>query len=34
MLIARVSTHTSYHVGQILYVRKLQNAWDPSKGVK
>ena len=33
-LIAHVATHNAYHIGQILYVRKLQNAWDPSKGVK
>jgi len=33
-LIAHVATHNAYHVGQILYVRKLQGAWDPSKGVK
>ena len=33
-LIARVSEHNAYHIGQILYVRKLENAWDPSKGVK
>ena len=33
-LIARVNAHNAKHIGQILYVRKLQNAWDPSKGVK
>jgi hypothetical protein len=33
-LIAHIGTHNAYHVGQILYVRKLQGAWDPSKGVK
>lgn len=33
-LIAHVATHNAYHIGQILYVRKLQGAWDPSKGVK
>lgn len=32
-LIAHVATHNAYHIGQILYVRKLENAWDPSKGV-
>lgn len=32
--IARVGTHNAYHVGQIIYVRKLQGSWDPSKGVK
>jgi uncharacterized damage-inducible protein DinB len=33
-LIAHVGAHNSYHLGQILYVRKLEGAWDPSKGVK
>jgi hypothetical protein len=33
-LIAHVGAHNAYHNGQILYVRKLQGAWDPSKGVK
>ena len=33
-LIAHVGAHNAYHIGQILYVRKLENAWDPSKGVK
>jgi hypothetical protein len=33
-LVAHVATHNAYHIGQILYVRKLENAWDPSKGVK
>lgn len=33
-LIAHVGTHNAYHLGQILYVRKLEGAWDPSKGVK
>ena len=32
--IAHVGTHNAYHLGQILYVRKLEGAWDPSKGVK
>jgi len=32
--IAHVGTHTAYHVGQILYVRKLQGVWDPGKGVQ
>jgi uncharacterized damage-inducible protein DinB len=34
VLIAHVATHRAYHVGQILYVRKLEGAWDPSKGVR
>lgn len=33
-LIAHVSAHNAYHVGQIIYVRKLQGSWDSSKGVK
>ena len=32
--IANISTHNAYHTGQIMYVRKIQNAWDPEKGVK
>lgn len=32
--IANISTHNAYHTGQILYVRKLQNTWNPDKGVK
>jgi uncharacterized damage-inducible protein DinB len=33
-LVAHVGAHNAYHIGQILYVRKLQGAWDPAKGVK
>ena len=32
--IAHISAHNAYHVGQILYVRKQQGAWDPERGVK
>jgi uncharacterized damage-inducible protein DinB len=32
--IAHIGTHNAYHIGQIIYVRKLQGSWDPSKGVK
>jgi uncharacterized damage-inducible protein DinB len=32
--IDHVATHNAYHIGQILYVRKLHGAWDPNKGVK
>jgi uncharacterized damage-inducible protein DinB len=32
--IAHVGTHNAYHIGQILYVRKLQGVWDSNKGVK
>lgn len=33
-LIEHVAEHNAYHIGQILYVRKLQGVWDPAKGVK
>ena len=33
-LIAHVGAHNAYHIGQILYVRKLEGVWDASKGVK
>lgn len=33
-LVAHVGAHNAYHIGQIIYVRKLQGVWDPSKGVK
>jgi hypothetical protein len=33
-LIAHVGAHNAYHLGQIVYVRKLQGSWDASKGVK
>jgi hypothetical protein len=32
--IGNLCTHNAYHIGQIIYVRKLQGAWDPDKGVK
>lgn len=32
--IAHVGAHNAYHLGQIIYVRKEQGSWDPSKGVK
>jgi uncharacterized damage-inducible protein DinB len=32
--IAHIGTHNAYHVGQIVFVRKLQGSWDPEKGVK
>ena len=32
--IDHVNTHTAYHTGQILYIRKLAGNWDPAKGVK
>lgn len=33
-IIAHVGTHNAYHIGQIVYIRKLQGSWDPDKGVK
>jgi hypothetical protein len=33
-LIAHVGAHNAYHIGQIIYVRKLQGVCDPAKGVK
>ena len=32
--IAHIGTHNAYHIGQILYVRKLQGSWNPANGVK
>jgi uncharacterized damage-inducible protein DinB len=32
--IARIGTHNAYHIGQIIFIRKLQGSWDPAKGVK
>jgi uncharacterized damage-inducible protein DinB len=33
-VIAHIGTHNAYHIGQIVFVRKEQGSWDPSKGVK
>lgn len=32
--IAHIGAHNAYHIGQIIYIRKLQGSWDPEKGVK
>ncbi len=32
--IAHIGTHNAYHVGQIIFVRKLQGSWNPENGVK
>jgi len=32
--IDHLNTHTAYHTGQILYIRKLAGNWDANKGVK
>ena len=33
-LVANITSHNAYHIGQILYLRKLHGVWDPEKGVK
>ena len=33
-MIGNICTHNAYHLGQIVYVRKLQGSWNPEKGVK
>lgn len=33
-VVGNICTHNAYHVGQIVYVRKLQGSWNPEKGVK
>lgn len=32
--IAHIGAHNAYHVGQMIYCRKLAGTWDPDKGVK
>jgi hypothetical protein len=32
--IPHIGTHNAYHVGQIVFVRRLQGSWNPEKGVK
>ena len=32
--IAHIGAHNAYHIGQIIYVRKLQGVWDARNGVK
>ena len=32
--IAVIGAHNAYHIGQIIYVRKLQGSWNPDYGVK
>jgi len=33
-LIAHVGAHNAYHIGQIIYIRRLQGSWNPENGVK
>jgi hypothetical protein len=32
--IEHIGAHNAYHIGQIVYIRRLQGSWDPEKGVK
>ena len=32
--IGKIANHNAYHIGQMIYVRKLQGSWNPEKGVK
>ena len=32
--IAHIGAHNAYHIGQMIYVRKQQGAWNPEKGIK
>jgi hypothetical protein len=32
--IEKIGAHNAYHIGQIVYIRRLQGSWDPEKGVK
>ncbi len=34
LAIAHVGMHNAYHIGQIIYIRRLQGSWNPEKGVK
>lgn len=31
--IAHIGTHNAYHIGQIVYIRRLQGSWNPKNGV-
>jgi uncharacterized damage-inducible protein DinB len=31
---SHIAGHNAYHIGQIVYLRKLQGSWDPAKGVR
>jgi hypothetical protein len=32
--LTNVTAHNAYHIGQIVFVRKLQKSWNPEKGVQ
>src|SRR5258707_12801517 len=31
--IAHIGAHNAYHIGQIIYIRKMRGNWNPDKGV-
>jgi len=33
-MIATLAMHNAYHIGQIIYIRRLQSSWNPEMGVK
>ncbi|WP_163098978.1 DinB family protein [Peribacillus alkalitolerans] len=32
-VLANLTLHTAYHIGQIVHIRKQQGSWDPTQGV-
>jgi len=32
--VATIAMHNAYHIGQIIYIRRLQGSWNPEMGVK
>lgn len=32
--LAHIGTHNAYHIGQMIYIRRLQGSWNPENGVK
>lgn len=32
--ISHIATHNAYHIGQIIYIRKMKSWWDDNNGVK
>lgn len=32
--LSHIATHNAYHVGQMLYLRKLHGVWNPANGVR
>jgi hypothetical protein len=33
-VIAHIGTHNAYHIGQMIFIRKLHGTWNPENGVK